>query len=109
MFTTLSEVLEKRAAEAPRSFLEVVESDAPRALPQVLENATRWAGRLRELGVRRGDRVAILMESRVRAIEALLGAWLLRAAVVPLAGPRGLVAANRALERISGALRASGA
>jgi acyl-CoA synthetase (AMP-forming)/AMP-acid ligase II len=102
-------VLERRAAEAPRSFLEVIDGDAPRPLPQVLEGATRWAGRLRELGVRRGDRVAILMESRIRAIEALLGAFMLRAAVVPLAGPRGIVASPRALERLSGAVRASGA
>lgn len=106
---TLAERLERGAAEAPRSFLEAVGSDAPRHLPAVLEGATRWAGRLRELGVRRGDRVAILMESRVRAVEALLGAFLLRAAVVPLAGPRGLVAAGRALQRISGVVRASGA
>jgi acyl-CoA synthetase (AMP-forming)/AMP-acid ligase II len=109
MTTTLGERLERRAAEAPRSFLEAVGSDAPRSLPHVFENARRWAGRLRELGVGRGDRVAILMESRVRAIEALLGTFLLRAAVVPLAGPRELVASHRALERLSGALRASGA
>jgi acyl-CoA synthetase (AMP-forming)/AMP-acid ligase II len=109
MFGNLGEVLEQRAAEAPRSFFEVVDGDAPRHLPQVFENATRWAGRLRELGVRRGDRVAMLMETRVRTIEALLGAFLIRAAVVPLAGPRGLVASQRALERLSGALRASGA
>jgi acyl-CoA synthetase (AMP-forming)/AMP-acid ligase II len=106
---TLGYVLEQKAAEAPRSFLEVIDGDAPRHLPQVLENAMRWAGRLKDLGVRRGDRVAILMESRVRTIEALLGAYLLRAAVVPLAGPRGIVASHRALERLSGALRASGA
>ncbi len=109
MLRTVGEVLERRAADAPRSFLEVIEGDAPRHLPQVFENAMRWAGRLRELGVRRGDRVAILMESRVRTIEALLGTFLLRAAVVPLAGPRGLVASHRAIERLSGALRASGA
>src|SRR5512134_3004014 len=109
MFRTLAEVLERRAAEAPRSFLEAIDGDAPRPLSQVLENATRWAGCLRDLGVRRGDRVAILMESRLRAVEALLGAFLLRAAVVPLAGPRGIVASHRALERLSGALRASGA
>jgi acyl-CoA synthetase (AMP-forming)/AMP-acid ligase II len=106
---TLGDVLERRALKAPRSFLEAVDGDAPRMLPQVLENAMRWAGRLRELGVRRGDRVAILMESRVRTVEALFGAFLLRAAVVPLAGPRGIVASERALHRISGALRASGA
>lgn len=109
MDKTLPDVLRRRAAEAPSSFLEVVDADPPRELPQVLENARRWAGRLRELGVRRGDRVAVLMESRVRAIEALLGTWLLRAAVVPLAGPRGLTAANRSIERIAGAIRASGA
>jgi acyl-CoA synthetase (AMP-forming)/AMP-acid ligase II len=102
-------MLERRVAEAPRSFLEAVDGDPPRTLPQVLGNAMRWAGRLRELGVRRGDRVAILMESRVRTVEALFGAFLLRAAVVPLAGPRGIVASERALHRISGALRASGA
>jgi acyl-CoA synthetase (AMP-forming)/AMP-acid ligase II len=109
MFRNVSEALEKRAADAPRSYLEAIDGDAPRQLPEVFENAMRWAGRLRELGIRRGDRVAILMESRVRTVEALLGAFLLRAAVVPLAGPRGLIAANRDLERISAALRASGA
>lgn len=109
MFGTMSEAVERRAAEAPRSFLEAIDGDAPRELPAVFENAMRWAGRLRELGVRRGDRVAILMESRLRSVEALLGAFLLRAAVVPLAGPRGLVAGHRDLERIAGALRASGA
>jgi acyl-CoA synthetase (AMP-forming)/AMP-acid ligase II len=106
---TVSDILEQRAGAAPRSFLEAVGTDAPRQLPQVLENAMRWAGRLRELGVRPGDRVAILMESRLRAIEALFGGFLIRAAVVPLAGPRGLIAANRAHQRIVGALRASGA
>jgi acyl-CoA synthetase (AMP-forming)/AMP-acid ligase II len=106
---TLADALERRAAEAPRSFLEAIDGDPPRPLAQVLEGATRWAGRLRELGVGRGDRVAILMESRIRAIEALLGAFMLRAAVVPLAGPRGIVASPRALERLSGAVRASGA
>lgn len=109
MSWTFGEVLERRAREAPRSFLEVIDGDAPRYLPQVFENAMRWAGRLKALGVRRGDRVAILMESRVRTIEALLGAFLLRAAVVPLAGPRGITASHRAIERLSGALRASGA
>lgn len=109
MGNTLIEVLEQKAAEAPRSFLEVVDADAPRSLGQVVENARRWAGRLREMGIRRGDRVAILMETRVRTIEALLGAFLVRAAVVPLAGPRGLTASDRAIERISGAVRASGA
>jgi acyl-CoA synthetase (AMP-forming)/AMP-acid ligase II len=109
MLETVGEVLVRRAAQAPRSFLEAIDGDPPRTLPQVLEHATRWAGRLRELGVRRGDRVAILMESRLRAVEALLGAFLLRAAVVPLAGPRGIVASPRALERLSEAVRASGA
>lgn len=109
MLRTFPDVLEKRAAEAPRSFLEVIENDAPRHLPQVFEDVTLWAGRLRELGVRRGDRVAILMESRVRAIEALLGTFLLRAAAVPLAPPRRLVGPQRDLERITRALRASGA
>jgi acyl-CoA synthetase (AMP-forming)/AMP-acid ligase II len=109
MFRTVSEALERRAGDAPRAFFEAIDGDAPRQLPEVFENAMRWAGRLRELGVRRGDRVAILMESRVRTVEALLGALLLRAAVVPLAGPRGLIAANRDLERISGTVRASGA
>lgn len=106
---TLGDMLERRASEATRSFLEAVDGDAPRTLPEVFENALRWAGQLRELGVRRGDRVAILMESRVRTVEALFGAFLLRAAVVPLAGPRGIVASERALQRLSGALRASGA
>jgi acyl-CoA synthetase (AMP-forming)/AMP-acid ligase II len=109
MPSTLVDALEQSAEAAPRSFLQAVGSDAARPLPQVLDGATRWAGRLRELGVRRGDRVAILMESRVRAVEAVFGALMLRAAVVPLAGPRGLVASERALERLSAALRASGA
>ena len=109
MSRTFGDVVERRAGEAPRSFLEVIDGDAPRYLPQVFENATRWAGRLKELGVRRGDRVAMLMESRVRTVEALLGTFLLRAAVVPLAGPRGLTASHRAIERLSGTLRASGA
>jgi acyl-CoA synthetase (AMP-forming)/AMP-acid ligase II len=107
--STLGDILERRASDSPRSFLEAIDGDAPRTLPEVYENALRWAGRLRELGVRRGDRVAILMESRVRTVEALFGAFLLRAAVVPLAGPRGIVASERTLARISGALRASGA
>ncbi len=106
---TVGELLERRASEAPRSFFEAVDGDAPRTLPQVFENAMRWAGRLRELGVRPGDRIAMLMESRVHTVEALFGAFLVRAAVVPLAGPRGIIASHRALERISGALRASGA
>jgi acyl-CoA synthetase (AMP-forming)/AMP-acid ligase II len=109
MFTTMGEMLEQGAARGPQSFLEAVDYDEPCTLPRLLENATRWAGRLRELGVKRGDRVAFLMESRVRTVEALFGAFLLRAAVVPLAGPRGIVASERALQRISGALRASGA
>ncbi|HEX9049628.1 MAG TPA: fatty acyl-AMP ligase [Anaeromyxobacter sp.] len=109
MLKTLADALYRSATEASSSFLEVVDGDPPRRLPDVFENARRWAGRLRELGVRRGDRVAILAESRLRAIEALLGAWLLRAAVVPLAGPRGLVAGSRDVERISKAVRASGA
>ena len=109
MIETLAEVAEQTAADAPTSFLEVIDGDAPRHLPEVFENARRWAGRLRALGVRRGDRIAMLMESRVRAVEALLGAWMLRAAVVPLAGPRGLIAASSTIDRISGAIRASGA
>jgi acyl-CoA synthetase (AMP-forming)/AMP-acid ligase II len=106
---TLADALQRSAAEAPRSFLEVVDADAPRRFSEALGGAMRWAARLRDLGVRRGDRVAILMESRLRAIEALLGAWLLRAAVVPVPGPRGLVAETRGVERVTRALRASGA
>jgi len=109
MPSTMTDMLEQRAASSPRSFLQTIGAAGPRPLPELLAGATCWAGRLREAGVRRGDRVGIVMEQTVDTIETLYGAFMLRAAVVPLAVPRAFGGLERAMTRLGAALRVSGA
>lgn len=107
MADTLTSVLEARAGSDPRTFLRVFGTTThDRSSAQLRLGATRWAARLRELGVRRGDRVAIAMGPTASTVEAVFGAFMRRAAVLPLASLPALVSTRRPLERLAAMLGA---
>ena len=88
------------ATQAPfsRTFIELVREQAardPQALAlvcpqgrysyaQLAERASRVAGALQAAGIKRGDRVGLLLGNRVEWIDLLLGAGALGAVLVPL-------------------------
>lgn len=69
--------------------------------PALLALARGWAGALRDAGVARGDRVAVLLPNDARFPAAFFGALLLGAVPVPLAWPFSLGNARRALDLLS--------
>ncbi len=76
-------------ADRPGAWLHAGSQAQPRALTgrDVVELARRWRRALREAGVRRGDRVALLLPNDERFVGAFFGAMLAGAAPVPLAWP----------------------
>jgi acyl-CoA synthetase (AMP-forming)/AMP-acid ligase II len=108
---TLLSVLEQRATAARAPFLRFeAEGDRPlldQALPALWEAARRRAGALRALGVGAGDRVAFVLDTGPEFLELFYGAFMLRAAAVPLAPPFAFASMGRYPERIAIILRAA--
>lgn len=81
--STLAEDLWTACAERPQH-TAVVDARRRVTYEQLLREAAGLATGLADLGVRRGDRVALVQQSGVEAAVALYGALLADAAIVPL-------------------------
>jgi fatty-acyl-CoA synthase len=80
---TYATIVEDAAARAPQQEA-LIFPDARLTYEQLLENATWRARELQALGVKRGDRVGILMPNAPEIVEFLIGCALLGAALVPI-------------------------
>jgi len=74
----------KRALVAHSSKEAVVCGDTRLTYRQFGERVNRWANSMREFGVEKGDRVAILSQNCHRMLEAFFGAPLLGSILMPL-------------------------
>jgi acyl-CoA synthetase (AMP-forming)/AMP-acid ligase II len=68
---------------------------------EALERALRWAKLLASHGVKKGDRIPILLPSGHTFVEAMLGTMLLGAVPVPLAGPMTFGSVDRFLVNLA--------
>ncbi|WP_030437892.1 non-ribosomal peptide synthetase [Actinoplanes subtropicus] len=73
-----------RQVERRRDEVAVVEGDRATSFGELAERAERLAGYLSRRGVRRGDRVAVVMRRSTELIETLLAVWRAGAAFVPV-------------------------
>lgn len=80
---TLPTLVARHAALTPNA-LAVVDGDTTLTYGRLLQDGRALAARLREHGVARGDRVALLTARSSRTVVAQLGLWLAGAACVPL-------------------------
>ncbi|GIM87130.1 non-ribosomal peptide synthetase [Salinispora arenicola] len=80
---TLADVVREHAARTPDR-IAVTAEDASLTYRELVDRAERVAARLRDGGVRRGDRVAICVDRSSRLVVGILGILLARAAYVPL-------------------------
>ncbi|MFZ3475008.1 amino acid adenylation domain-containing protein [Streptomyces sp. 4.24] len=81
--TTLPALLARNAALTPNA-LAVVDGDTTLTYAGLLEAGHALAAYLRDHGVSRGDRVALMTTRSARTVVAQLGLWLAGAACVPL-------------------------
>jgi len=80
---TMFELLDEQAARYPDG-LAVICGDRSITYPELAQRARRAAGLLRAQGVRRGDRVGLLLNNRAEWLEIAFGAALLGAVLAPL-------------------------
>ncbi|MCX4970736.1 amino acid adenylation domain-containing protein [Streptomyces sp. NBC_00654] len=73
-----------RQVERHRDRAAVVDGDRAMSFGELAEHAERLAGYLRSRGVRRGDRVAVVMGRSPELIATLLAVWKAGAAYVPV-------------------------
>ncbi|WP_228709223.1 non-ribosomal peptide synthetase, partial [Amycolatopsis keratiniphila] len=81
---TLPTRLFDRQAGSRRDEIAVVEGETALSYGELAERAERIAGHLKGRGVRRGDRVAVVMERSPGLIATLLAVWKAGAAYVPV-------------------------
>lgn len=74
MYTVL-DLLTRRAANAPFEKIAVVDGARRVTYAELLARSRSRAALLKELGVRKGDRVAIFLRRSVEAVTALFGTW----------------------------------
>lgn len=79
---TMFELLEEQAARRPDG-VAVICGGESLTYPELASRARKAAGVLRGSGVRRGDRVGLLVNNRTEWLEIAFGAWLLGAVVAP--------------------------
>ncbi len=79
----LDQILDTRRFRNPDK-IAIVDGERRRTFGQIERDAEAFAGTLRALGVRRGDRVAVFMENSAEAVVALFGALKAGAVVCPL-------------------------
>jgi acyl-coenzyme A synthetase/AMP-(fatty) acid ligase len=85
-FNFTEDVIEVLAEDPKRRALMLIDPEGviePRTFHQLAEGATRWAAHLREHGVRPGDRVLVLVASKLSWIEVMLAGIKVGAATVP--------------------------
>jgi crotonobetaine/carnitine-CoA ligase len=91
---TLPALLERQAARHPDVVL-IRAFGTERTFEQQRDLAARWAGRLADAGIVRGDRIAIMSENRLEVLDLWLGAAWLGAVAVPVnTAARGLQLAH---------------
>ncbi|MCL7494788.1 amino acid adenylation domain-containing protein [Streptomyces sp. MCA2] len=73
-----------RQVERRRDKVAVVDGDRAMSFGELADRAERLAGYLRSRGVRRGDRVAVVMDRSPELIATLLAVWKAGAAYVPV-------------------------
>ena len=74
----------KRALVAHSTKQAIVCGDVRLTYQQFGERVNRWANAMRELGVTKGDRVAMLSQNCHRMLEAFFGTPLLGSILMPL-------------------------
>ncbi len=79
---TLHDLLDEQAARRPDA-PAVISGGDEFTYAQLAARARQTAGLLRARGVRRGDRVGLLINNRPEWLEVAFGAWLLGAVAVP--------------------------
>jgi acyl-CoA synthetase (AMP-forming)/AMP-acid ligase II len=86
---TLNEALERAAVSGRRglTFVSADETETALGWDEVLARAARVAGALRNLGVRQGERVALVLPTGPDFMDAFFGALLAGAVPVPLYPP----------------------
>jgi len=86
---TLNEALERAAASGRRglTFVSADETETALGWAEVLARAARVAGALGDLGVRQGERVALVLPTGPDFMDAFFGALLAGAVPVPLYPP----------------------
>jgi len=85
---TVGEALESAASSRlGLSFVDAKERETDLSFAELYKRACRAAGGLRELGIRRGDRVAIVLPTGPAFMDAFFGATLAGAVPVPLYPP----------------------
>ncbi|MFI8872766.1 amino acid adenylation domain-containing protein [Streptomyces sp. NPDC055243] len=80
---SVPELIARRVDAAPGA-VAVQGGRATLTYGELWERAGRWAAQLAALGVRRGDRVAVVMERSPDLVAVLLGVWRAGAAYVPV-------------------------
>ena len=80
---TLIDIVREQAARAPEA-CALVCPQGRYSYRELAERASRAAGALRAAGVRRGDRIGLLIGNRVEWLDLCLGAGAVGAVVVPL-------------------------
>jgi acyl-CoA synthetase (AMP-forming)/AMP-acid ligase II len=108
------ETLQRALAAAARSrfgltFLDAGEHEQAVPFSEIHQRARRTAGGLRALGIRRGDRVAIVLPTCVEFMDAFFGALLAGAVPVPLYPPVRLGRLEEFHRRTARMLEVSGA
>ncbi|HET7785351.1 MAG TPA: fatty acyl-AMP ligase [Myxococcales bacterium] len=107
---TVGEALESAASSAlGLTFLDAKERETAFSFAELYARACRAAGGLRELGVGRGDRVAIVLPTGPAFMDAFFGAVLAGAVPVPLYPPVRLGRLEEFHRRTARTLVASGA
>lgn len=79
---TLFELLDEQAARRPDG-LAVISGGVETSYHALATRARKAAWVLRDLGVRRGERVGVLINNRLEWLELAFGAWLLGATLAP--------------------------
>ncbi len=107
---TVVAALEAGAA-ADRELFTLHVTREPEPLPArvVLDGAWRWSATLRRSGVRKGDRVPILLPTSADFVHAMVGTMLAGAVPVPLASPMTFGSLDRYLENLATVVEDAGA
>ncbi len=101
-YATLVEALEAAARDdAPLYSFHLGASTDTRGGRAIRDGAARWAAALSAAGVRRGDRVLVLLGAGPDFVEAFLGAMLGGFVPVPLAAPLAFGGMERHLEHLA--------
>jgi fatty-acyl-CoA synthase len=109
-FRTLAQALKAAARhESGVTFVDLSEREAFHPWAEVRARAERAAANLVHLGVRRGDRVGIVLRTEPAFLDAFFGAWLARAVPVPLYPPVRLGRMDEYLASTARMLQVSGA